>query len=595
MKSNNPQKKKLFKRLLFFAKPYRKYLSLAIISVILLSIPGPLRPLLIGRMVDKYIVQSQNPSMLLWWSMLLLGVMVLEGILQLISSYFSNLLAQSVIRDLRKKIIQHFLRLRMSYFDKNPVGAMVTRVVSDMEAITEVFSSGIMEIISDLFSLVFILFLMFMNNWELAWMTLVPIPFLLLATRIFARSMKDSFQKERVAVTRLNTFVQERLSGMSVVQLFNREREEYKRFEKINEGHKQAHIQAVWANSIFFPIVEILSSLSIAFLLVWGALHVSGKSATEIRSMYGEVFAFTLWINQLYRPIRQLADKFNILQRGTVRAERVFDVLDEQADLQESGSITNVDFAQSVHFENVSFSYVKDSLVLKNVNLTINHGETVAFVGATGAGKTSIVNLLGRFYEHDSGVIRIGNVPIQEIKLSELRKNIAIVLQDVFLFSGTIFSNITLGDTQFTNDDVVSAAKAVGAHEFIMNLPGNYQHEIGERGGMLSVGQRQLIAFIRAYIYAPQILILDEATSSVDSESEQLIQRATEQITKGRTSIVIAHRLSTIQKADRIVVMEKGELVEIGSHQELLQLENGYYKRLYDMQFFNQNEEDEAI
>lgn len=516
--------------------------------------------------------------------------MVLEGFLQLISSYFSNLLAQSVIRDLRKKIIEHFLRLRMSYFDKNPVGAMVTRVVSDMEAITEVFSSGIMEIISDCFSLIFILVLMFMNNWGLAWMTLIPIPFLLLATRIFAKSMKDSFQKERLAVTKLNTFVQERLSGMSVVQLFNREREEYKRFEKINEGHKQAHIQAVWANSIFFPVVEILSSLSVAFLLVWGALQVSGKTSAEIRSMYGEVFAFTLWINQLYRPIRQLADKFNILQRGTVRAERVFDVLDEHADLQESGTLTNVDFAQPVRFENVYFSYVEGSPVLKNVNLTIHHGETVAFVGATGAGKTSIVNLLGRFYEHDSGTISIGSVPIQEIKLSELRKNIAIVLQDVFLFSGTIFSNITLGDPQFTQLDVESAAKAVGAHDFIMKLPGNYQHEIGERGGMLSVGQRQLIAFIRAYIYAPQILILDEATSNVDSESEQLIQRATEKITSGRTSIVIAHRLSTIQKADRIVVMEKGELVEIGNHQELLQLENGYYKRLYDRQFFNQKE-----
>jgi len=590
MNSNQPQKKKLFKRLLFFAKPYRNYLLLALISVILLSIPGPLRPLLIGRMVDKYIVQTQNPSMLLWWSLLLLSVMVLEGFLQLISSYFSNLLAQSVIRDLRKKIIEHFLRLRMSYFDKNPVGAMVTRVVSDMEAITEVFSSGIMEIISDCFSLIFILALMFMNNWELACMTLVPIPFLLLATRIFAKSMKDSFQKERQAVTRLNTFVQERLSGMSVVQLFNREREEYKRFEKINEGHKQAHIQAVWANSIFFPVVEILSSLSIAFLLVWGALHVSGKTSSEIRSMYGEVFAFTLWINQLYRPIRQLADKFNILQRGTVRAERVFDVLDEHADLQESGTLTNVDFAQDVCFENVCFSYVEGSPVLKNVNLAIEHGETVAFVGATGAGKTSIVNLLGRFYEHDSGTICIGSVPIQEIKLTELRKKIAIVLQDVFLFSGTIFSNITLGDTQFTQADVESAAKAVGAHEFIMNLPNNYQHEIGERGGMLSVGQRQLIAFIRAYIYAPQILILDEATSNVDSESEQLIQRATEKITSGRTSIVIAHRLSTIQKADRIVVMEKGELVEIGNHRELLQIENGYYKRLYDRQFFNQNE-----
>jgi ATP-binding cassette subfamily B multidrug efflux pump len=590
MKSTQPPKKKLFKRLLFFAKPYRKYLTIALVSVILLSIPGPLRPLLIGRMVDKYIVQTQNPSMLLWWSLLLIGVMVLEGFLQLISSYFSNLLAQSVIRDLRKKIIEHFLRLRMSYFDKNPVGAMVTRVVSDMEAITEVFSSGIMEIISDLFSLVFILILMFMNNWELAWMTLVPIPFLLLATRIFAKSMKDSFQKERVAVTRLNTFVQERLSGMSVVQLFNREREEYKRFEKINEGHKQAHIQAVWANSIFFPVVEILSSLSVAFLLVWGALHVSGKTSDEIRSMYGEVFAFTLWINQLYRPIRQLADKFNILQRGTVRAERVFDVLDEQADLQQSGNLTNVDFAQAVYFEDVTFSYVKGSPVLKKINLAINHGETVAFVGATGAGKTSIVNLLGRFYEHDSGEIRIGSVPIQDIQLTELRKNIAIVLQDVFLFSGSIFSNITLGDPQFTMQDVESAAKAVGAHDFIMKLPGNYQHEIGERGGMLSVGQRQLIAFIRAYVYAPQILILDEATSNVDSESEQLIQRATDKITSGRTSIVIAHRLSTIQKADRIVVMEKGELMEIGNHQELLQMENGYYKRLYDMQFFNQNE-----
>ncbi len=590
MKSTQPPKKKLFKRLLFFAKPYRRYLLIALISVLLLSGSGPLRPLLIGRMVDKYIVETQNPSMLLWWSLLLLGVMVVEGILQLISSYFSNLLAQSVIRDLRKKIIEHFLRLRMSYFDKNPVGAMVTRVVSDMEAITEVFSSGIMEIISDLVSLIFILFLMFLNNWELAWMTLVPIPFLLLATKIFAKSMKDSFQKERVAVTRLNTFVQERLSGMSVVQLFNREREEFKRFEKINEGHKQAHIQAVWANSIFFPIVDILSSLSIAFLLVWGALHVSGKSSVEIRSMYGEVFAFTLWINQLYRPIRQLADKFNILQRGTVRAERVFDVLDEQADLQHSGTLTNVDFAQPVCFENVDFSYVKGSPVLKHVNLTINHGETVAFVGATGAGKTSIVNLLGRFYEHDSGEIRIGSVPIQDIQLAQLRKNIAIVLQDVFLFSGSIFSNITLGDPQFTMKDVVSAAKAVGAHDFIMKLPGNYQHEIGERGGMLSVGQRQLVAFIRAYIYAPQILILDEATSNVDSDSEQLIQRATEKITSGRTSIVIAHRLSTIQKADRIVVMEKGELVEIGKHQELLQIENGYYKRLYEMQFFNQNE-----
>ena len=541
-------------------------------------------------MVDKFIVQSQNPSMLLFWSFILLGVLMVEGLLQLVSSYFSNLLAQSVIFDLRKKMMHHFLRFRMSYFDKNPVGAMVTRVVSDMEAITEVFSSGIMEIISDLFSLIFILVLMFLSNWELALMTLIPIPFLLFATKVFARSMKESFQQERMAVTRLNTFVQERISGMSIVQLFNREREEYKRFEKINGAHRQAHLKAVWANSIFFPVVEVLSSLSIAFLLVFGALHVSGKSALEIRSMYGEIFAFTLWINQLYRPIRQLADKFNILQRGTVRAERVFDVLDEEADLQEGGTIREVNFAQDVHFKDVSFSYQSGVPVLKKINLTINQGETIAIVGATGSGKTTIVNLLGRFYEHDAGEILIGETPIQAIYLPTLRKNIAVVLQDVFLFSDTVHNNVTLGDARISREQVIEASKAVGAHEFIMRLPNDYDHQIGERGGMLSVGQRQLLAFIRAYVYAPQLLILDEATSSLDSESEQMIQSATEKLTAGRTSIVIAHRLSTIQKADRIAVLDKGELVELGDHTSLLQLENGYYKRLYDRQFFNQNQ-----
>lgn len=589
MKPVNPSKKKLFKRLLFFAKPYRKYLAISMVSVLLLSIPGPLRPWLIGNMVDKYIVQSQNPSMLLFWSSILLGVLMVEGLLQLVSSYFSNLLAQSVIFDLRKKMMHHFLRFRMSYFDKNPVGAMVTRVVSDMEAITEVFSSGIMEIISDLFSLIFILVLMFLSNWELALMTLIPIPFLLFATKVFARSMKESFQQERMAVTRLNTFVQERISGMSIVQLFNREREEYKRFEKINGAHRQAHLKAVWANSIFFPVVEVLSSLSIAFLLVFGALHVSGKSALEIRSMYGEIFAFTLWINQLYRPIRQLADKFNILQRGTVRAERVFDVLDEEADLQEGGTIREVNFAQDVHFKDVSFSYQSGVPVLKKINLTIKQGETIAIVGATGSGKTTIVNLLGRFYEHDAGEILIGETPIQAIYLPTLRKNIAVVLQDVFLFSDTVHNNVTLGDATISREQVIEASKAVGAHEFIMRLPNDYDHQIGERGGMLSVGQRQLLAFIRAYVYAPQLLILDEATSSLDSESEQMIQSATEKLTAGRTSIVIAHRLSTIQKADRIAVLDKGELVELGDHASLLQLENGYYKRLYDRQFFNQN------
>jgi ATP-binding cassette subfamily B protein len=539
-------------------------------------------------MVDKYIIKSQNQNKLLFWSMIVVLILTLEGILQLCSTYISNLLAQSVIRDLRKKIFQHLLSFRMRYFDKNPVGAMVTRVVSDLEAITEVFSAGIMEIAGDIISLFFILTLMFITNWQLSLMTLIPIPFLLIATRIFARAMRDSFKLERQQVTRLNTFVQERLTGMSIVQLFNRQKKEFENFEEINKGHRQAHVNAVWANSIFFPIVELLSSLSIAFLLVWGALNVSGKTQVEIRLMYGQIIAFTLWIYQLYRPIRQLADKFNVLQRGTVRAERIFDVLDEEENVQTKGSINKLDFNQVIIFSNVYFGYDSKNSILKNINLEIKPGETLAFVGATGAGKSTIVNLLGRFYEYDKGIISIGGTNINEIDIAYLRSNIAIVLQDVFLFSDSVHNNITLTDENISRNQVIEAAKAVGAHDFIMQLPGNYDYKIGERGGVLSVGQRQLLAFIRAYVYNPHILILDEATSSVDNESEELIQKATAALTKGRTAIVIAHRLSTIQKADRIVVLEKGEIVELGSHKELLK-KNGAYRKLNEMQFFARN------
>jgi ATP-binding cassette subfamily B protein len=574
----------IFLRLLSFAKTYRSFLFISIACTLLLSILSPLRPALIGYMVDTYIVKSQDADALLNWTLLIVGILFLEGLIQLTGSYFSNLLAQSVIHDIRQRLFKHIMTFRMRYFDQTPVGALITRVVSDLEAITEVFASGLMEIAGDLISLIFVLILMFSTNWELSLMTLIPIPLLIFATRIFAKAMRSSFQLEREQVNKLNTFVQERLTGMSLVQLFNRQEKEFEQFQEINKGHRQAHINAVWANSIFFPVVEILSSLSIAFLLVWGALQVSGKTSAEIKTMYAQIIAFTLWINQLYRPIRQLADKFNVLQRGTVRAERIFEILDVEEHIQQTGTQTDIDFNATISFNNVSFAYKDEDYVLKNVNLTIQPGEIVAFVGATGAGKSTIVNLLGRFYEYQQGEIKIGETELNQIDLTYLRKHIAIVLQDVFLFSDSIHNNITLGNEAISRDEVILAAKAVGADEFIMNLPNNYDYKIGERGGVLSTGQRQLLAFIRAYIYNPHILILDEATSSVDTESEELIQNATAKLTEGRTSIIIAHRLSTIQKAHKIVVLEKGEIVEMGSHAELLK-KDGYYKKLHEMQF----------
>jgi len=575
----------LFKRLIQYARPYKKIFGFAAASILLLSFLSPFRPFLIGKMVDDYIVDTQNQEMLLKWSIAIIGLLFLEGLLQFVSSYFSNLLAQSVIRDIRKKLFAHIISFRMRYFDKTPIGALVTRVVSDLEAITQVFSSGIMEISRDLISLIMILTLMFATNWQLSLMTLVPIPLLVIASRVFARAMKTAFKLERQQVTRLNTFVQEHITGMSVVQLFNKNKEEYGKFVEINKGHRGAHIKAVWANSIFFPVVEMLSSLSIAFLLVWGALNVGGKSNMEIQAMYGQIIAFTLWIYQLYRPIRQLADKFNVLQRGIVRAERIFEIIDHEDQRQIAGNITKLDFGVDIHFKDVSFSYVENNQVLRDINLTINKGEMVAIVGATGAGKSTIVNILGRFYEQQSGTINIGSINIKDIDLSYLRENIAIVLQDIFLFSDTIHNNITLGDEKISREAVIMASKAVGAHDFISKLPEGYDYSIGERGAVLSVGQRQLLAFIRAYVYNPQILILDEATSSVDNESEMLIQQATENLTKDRTSIVIAHRLSTIQKADCIVVLDKGKIIEKGTHRELLSTK-GKYRTLYEKQIF---------
>jgi len=512
-----------------------------------------------------------------------------EGLFQYCSSYFSNLLAQSVIRDMRKKLYKHMTAFKMKFFDKTPIGSVVTRTVSDLEAISEVFSQGLINILGDILVLLTILGWMFYTNWLMSLFILIPIPILLIATRMFARAIKKGYQKERVEVNALNTFVQERLSGMAILQMFNREKVEQNRFEKINARHRDAQIHLIWANSIFFPFVEFLNSISIAFLLVFSAYALSSGTLLEGEST-GAIIKFTLWVQMMYRPIRQLADKFNTLQRGIIRAERVFDTLDTKEQIQDEGSINEVDFGQKISIENVWMAYQEEDWVLKNINLEIAPNTTVAFVGSTGAGKTSIVNLLSRFYEFQKGDIKIGDTSIREIKLDYLRENISIVLQDVFLFSDTIFNNITLGDPNITREKVVEAAKKVGAHRFIEKLPGGYDYQVGERGGVLSVGQRQLLAFIRAYVYNPQILVLDEATSSVDNESEMLIQEATEKLTVGRTSIVIAHRLSTIQKADKIVVMESGEIVESGSHQELLE-KNGHYKNLYEKQFLGDENE----
>lgn len=578
-----------FFRLIRFVKPYRRLFLIALVATLLLATLGPLRPYLIGKAVDSHIIHEPNSHLLMLALLGILGILVIEAVLSWMATYTSNLLAQSIIKDIRTQIFKKIISFKTSYFDRTPVGALVTRVVSDVEAISEVFSSGLMEIFGDMLSLLAILSFMFWTDWKLSMLTLIPIPVLIIATRLFARAMKKSFQSERTQVAKLNTFVQEHLVGMPLIQLFAYERKAASEFKSINEKHRDAHIAAVWANSIFFPVVELLSSLSIAFLLVWGALLVEGKSQQQITQLYGEIIAFTLWINQLYRPIRQLADKFNIFQRGVVRAERIFEILDEKNQVETQTTDGKPFLNGDICFNNVRFSYSPETTLFNSFNLTIRAGKTTAFVGATGSGKTTIINLLGRFYDIDKGIISIGGTDITKFSRSTINQHIGFVLQEVYLFSDTIHNNITLGNPEITRKMVIRAAQQLGAHDFIMNLPNNYDHEMGERGGVLSVGQRQLIAFIRAMVYEPEILVLDEATSSIDSESELLIQKAIAEVTKNRTAIIIAHRLSTIQQANQIIVMEKGEIIQSGTHASMIKKE-GAYLRLFEKQFKETNE-----
>jgi ATP-binding cassette subfamily B protein len=577
----------LLLRLFKEVRPYRKLLIISFTSVLSLAILGPLRPWLIGKAVDEYIIKAANSTLLLYFLGGVFALLILESIFIWLGAFYANLLAQSVIRDLRIRVFNKILRFKAAYFDSTPVGISVTRIVSDVEAISEVFSSGLMEILGDLVTLIVILGFMVYVDWQLTLLALIPIPILIIATRIFAKAMKKSFQMERTQVSRLNTYVQEHLMGIGLIQLFNREEKTGIEFEEINRKHRQAHINAVWANSIFFPVVELLSSLSIGFLLVWGALMVGGKSQTELTKLYGTIISFTLWIQQLYRPIRQLADKFNIIQRGAVRAERLFAILDDDEQM-EAESTSKAEFVNgNIQLDKVTFAYVPGSPVLHSLSLTIEASKMTAIVGATGSGKTTIISLLGRFYDPQEGHITIGGVDIQNISREALNRNIGFVLQDVFLFSDTVHNNITLGNPNISREKVIQASKKIGVHDFIQQLPGQYDYVIGERGGALSTGQRQLLAFVRVLVYEPTILILDEATSSVDSESELLIQKAITEVTQNRCSIVIAHRLSTIQRADRICLMEKGQIIESGTHRDLIDAKGAYYQ-LFEKQYTNQ-------
>ena len=596
---------KVMWKLLRFSKPYYPIFLTAIILMIIFAILGPLRPFLIKEMIDNFISgdgthlsptagfvnhfleRLANPvkmmDYLFLWTILLLGILLIESIIQFFLTFVANLLGQSIVKDLRIQLFKHFNSFRLKYFDNTPNGTVVTRLVADIEAISEVFSTGLITMIGEIVSLILVMIFMFAINWQLTLFVLLPVPILLIATRLFARAMKNAFQKERVQVNKLNTFVQEHISGMTIVQLFNRQKIESEKFDSINKDHRQAHVDAVWANSIFFPVVEILSALSIGVLIMWGMLQLN-KDTGDLEAAFGTITSFIMYVFMLYRPIRQLADRFNVLQRGMVRAERVFEELERVDHIDSRGTITDFNFQQAIRFDSVWFAYKDEDWVLKGIDFEVGANQSIALVGTTGAGKSTITNLLTRFYEFQKGEIRIGETSIRDIELSILRRNIAIVMQEVFLFSDTILYNITLGDESITEEQVHEAAKKVGAHQFIINLPGGYNYNVRERGGVLSVGQKQLISFIRAYVYNPKILILDEATASVDSESEELIQRATSELQKGRTSIVIAHRLSTIVNSTEILVIDDGTILERGNHEELL-AQDGHYKKLYDLNF----------
>jgi ATP-binding cassette subfamily B protein len=565
------------------AKPYKKVLFLAAFLGVALAPIAIIRPYLVQVMVDDYIFHYDIPG-LTRMAGLFLAVLIVESLLRYVFMYSSGWLGGSVVRDLRVKVFNHITSLRMTYFDRTPIGISTTRTMSDIENINQVFSQGIITIIADMLTVLGVLIVMFFVSWKLTLVCLTTMPFMIIATYIFKEKVKASFQQVRAQIAKMNAFLQERLTGMKVVQIFNAEAQEREKFKKINRDYTKANIDSILYYSIFFPVVEIISAASLGLMVWWGARESLGPEATAGVTL-GALVAFPLYLNMMFRPIRMLADKFNTLQMGLVAAERVFALLDKDDFIVNKGKLHPRQLRGAISFKQVWFAYNELDWILKGISFDIRPGETLALVGSTGSGKTSIISILNRLYETQKGVIEIDGENIRNYELHALRSRMAVVLQDVFLFSGSVLENITLRNDHITKEEVVEAARMIGAHDFIEKLPGGYDYQVMERGATLSMGQRQLISFVRALVSDPDILILDEATSSIDPESESVIQYAIEKLIDKRTSIIIAHRLSTIRHADRILVLEKGEVREFGTHEELLQMEDGRYRELYEMQF----------
>ncbi|UEG53922.1 ABC transporter ATP-binding protein/permease [Mucilaginibacter daejeonensis] len=580
----------LLKRIMRYVKPYNRTFVIAAFLTIFIAVITLAQPILMEIGLDRYIL-SGNYNGLVFIVILMVAQLIIQTVAQYYQTYTTNALGQSVIRDLRIHVFNHIMSLRLRYFDRTPIGMLITRTVSDLETIADIFSEGLISIAGDMLLVISIITYMLIQDWKLTLITLIPLPFLLAATYIFKEAIKSSFQDVRTHVAQLNTFLQEHISGISIIQYFAREEQEMRKFVAVNEKYRDANIRSNWYYSIFFPVVEIFMAGSIGLLVWYGCKRIlSDQQLASITAdgqgvTPGKILAFITLLNLLFRPIRQLADKFNTLQMGMVGADRIFKVLDTDEVAPNNGTITTGRLKGQIDFKNVWFAYNEENWVLKDISFSIKPGETLALVGATGAGKSSTINILNRFYEIGKGSVSVDGVDIQNYELNFLRSQIATVIQDVFLFSDTIANNISLNNPNITRQQIVAAATYVGAHEFIERLPGGYDYNVMERGATLSAGQAQLISFVRALVYDPAILVLDEATSSVDTETELLIQNAIDKLMDERTAIVIAHRLSTIQKADKIIVLDHGEIKEIGTHQELLRIEDGYYRKLYDLQF----------
>lgn len=568
-----------FKRLIQIGMENKRLFYIVVGIGLALALLTSLRPILVGDAVDKYI-KPENYELLLRLSLILVGLLALEIILQYYFILLSNVIAQTVIEKIRVQLFDRIVHFKLNFFDRTPNGTLVTRSVSDIETVSQVFTDGILVILGDLLKIVFIMVAMFVTNWKLALVVIVILPLMIIITNIFQKSIKRTFSEERTQTAIFNGFVQERLSGMKIIQLFNREEAEFKKFKAINQNLKKAYLATVFYFSLLFPVVEVVSALALGLVIIMGGYSAINNADVSA----GQIIAFIMFIPMLVRPIRQIAERYNNLQRGLVSSERVFRMMDQDEMLPDTGELELENVKGDIEFRNVYFEYIPGEEVLKDISFTAKQGETVAIVGSTGAGKSTIINLLNRFYDIKSGSICIDGKDIRDFKLANLRQHIAVVLQDVFLFNDSILNNITLNDESISREDVINAAKEIEILPFIENLPGGFDYVVAERGSTLSVGQRQLLAFLRAYVFHPQILVLDEATSSIDTVSEALIQKATEKITQNRTSIIIAHRLATIQNADKIIVMDKGKIVEYGTHKELIE-NKGYYYKLYNAQF----------